>query len=513
MLGYYTIGREDPHRTALVDPDERTYSFGELVAASNRYSHGLRALGLGANDTVALILPNGVELVEVYGAAIQVGMYTVALNWHLSAPEISYILENSGARAVVAHERFGAVAAEAVVGLVDRERCFAVGGVIDGFRSLQELGAGQPADPPDDRTAGQATFYTSGTTGRPKGVRKNFGTVAPDEIGLASGIGTVAAAAPADDWVVLVNGPMYHAAPIAYMATGLDSGATVVLMDRWTPERFLDLVQRYRVNQSGMVPTMFHRLLSLPDDVRENADVSSIKYVLTSGAACPPEVKRRMIEWFGPIINEAYSATEGAGTTVTAQEWLERPGTVGRPSPGVVVRILDADGNDCPPNVPGRVFLSQTMWKFEYLGDPDKTSANRIDDMFTVGDIGYLDEDGYLFLCDRDADIIVRGGVNIYPIEIEGVLLEHPAVADAVVVGAPNDEWGEEVRAVVELKPGVASDSATVDAITDHCRTRLARYKCPTAVDFVDTMPRDPNGKVRKQPIRDRYWHGRTRRI
>jgi long-chain acyl-CoA synthetase len=227
------------------------------------------------------------------------------------------------------------------------------------------------------------------------------------------------------------------------------------------------------------------------------------------------DVKRRMIEWWGPIINEAYSATEGAGTAVSAEEWLRKPGTVGRPSAGVVVKILDEDGVECPPNVPGRVYLSQSLWRFEYRNDPEKTKANRIGELFTVGDIGYLDEDGYLFLCDRQADIIVSGGVNIYPVEVEATLMEHPAVADAAVIGAPSDEWGEEVRAVIELRPvaGVVAGPELAAELVDFCRARLAHYKCPRAVDFVDSLARDPNGKLRKQLIRNRYWAGRDRRI
>jgi long-chain acyl-CoA synthetase len=260
-----------------------------------------------------------------------------------------------------------------------------------------------------------------------------------------------------------------------------------------------------------MVPTMFHRLLALPESVRARADVSSLEVVTHAGAPCSVDVKRRMIDWFGPIITESYSSTEGAGTTVTAEEWLRRPGTVGRPSAGVELRIFDEDGTECGPGQPGLVYVSQALWRFEYHNDPVKTEANRRGDLFTVGDIGYVDEEGYLFLCDREADVIISGGVNIYPAEVEATLLTHPSVADAAVVGVPNDEWGEEVRAVVEPngEPGPRLEGELVD----FCRDRLAHYKCPRAVDFVDSLGRDPNGKLRKRPIRDRYWAGRTRKI
>jgi long-chain acyl-CoA synthetase len=304
---------------------------------------------------------------------------------------------------------------------------------------------------------------------------------------------------------------MYHAAPLAVACGALDSGALLVMLDRFVPETFLDRVERYRVTNVNMVPTMFHRLLALPEGVRDDADVSSLQFVMHAGAPCPVDVKRRMIEWWGPIITEAYSSTEGAGTTVTAEEWLQKPGTVGRPSAGVDLRIYDDDGNECAPGVPGLVYVSQSLWTFEYHNDPEKTQANRRGELFTVGDIGYVDEDGYLFLCDRDADVIVSGGVNIYPAEVEAVLLTHPAVADAAVVGVPSDEWGEEVRAVVQSS--TPTSDALADGLVAFCRERLAHYKCPRAVDFVESLGRDPNGKLRKKPIRDRYWQGRTRRI
>jgi long-chain acyl-CoA synthetase len=313
--------------------------------------------------------------------------------------------------------------------------------------------------------------------------------------------------------VDLVCGPLYHAAPFAGACGALDNGALLVMVDRWTPEDFLEKVERYRVTTVSMVPTMFHRLLALPDPVRAAADVSSLQNVSHAGAPCPIDVKRKMIEWWGPIILEAYSSTEGAGTSVTSEEWLAKPGTVGRPSPAVTLRILDDDGNECAPGVPGLVYLSQTLWQFDYHNDPDKTAASRRGELFTVGDIGYVDDDGYLYLCDRQADVIISGGVNIYPAEVEAVLLTHVAVADATVIGAPSDEWGEEVTAVVEPAAGSVPGPALADELIEFCRERLAHFKCPRTVDFVESLGRDPNGKLRKKPIRDRYWAGRDRKI
>ena len=477
-------------------------------------ARGLAEVGLTPGDTVAVLLPNGRELLEVYGAAVETGLTFVALNWHLGADEVAYILEDAGARALVAHQQFAAVARDAAdrASVPDDAR-FVAGGDAEGFRPIRELSAGQSTAPPRDPRAGQIMFYTSGTTGRPKGVRKRV--VRPDDaIALVTGVGLSASSLtltdPADDRVDLVSGPLYHAAPFAIGCGALDSGALLVLMDRFDPEGFLALVARYRVTNAVMVPTMFHRLLSLPDDARAAAEVSSLRAVTHAGAPCPLDVKFRMIEWWGPVITEAYSSTEGAGTTVSSEEWLQRPGTVGRPSPGVIIEIVDDDGNVCGPNEEGLVYLSQTLWKFDYHNDPDKTSANRRGEMFTVGDIGYLDDAGYLFLCDRQADVIVSGGVNIYPAEVESTLLAHPAVADVAVVGTPSDEWGEVVTAVVERRAG--SDVSASDLV-EFSREHLAHYKCPRVVDFVDSLGRDPNGKLRKQPIRARYWEGRDRRI
>jgi long-chain acyl-CoA synthetase len=519
-FGVFAVAASDPNRRALVDPDGSEATYGELVGSMYAQTHGLRALGLGPGDTVAAVLPNSRELLELYGAAVASGLTFVAPNWHLGADELAYVLDDSGTRAVVAHERFAEVAREAADAAgIDAPARFAVGDVA-GFRPLDELAAGFECSPLDDTVPGKVMFYTSGTTGRPKGVSKRVPpetTEAP--LALVTGIGLRAssfvalAAASIPDRVDLVCGPLYHAAPLAGACSALDNGALLVMLDKWTPEAFLDRVERYRVTHVSMVPTMFHRLLALPADARAGADVSSLQVVSHAGAPCPIDVKHRMIEWWGPVLVEAYSSTEGAGTTVTSEEWLRRPGTVGRPSPGVQLVIVDDDGNECATGQPGLVYLSQAYWEFEYHNDAEKTQAGRRGELYTVGDIGYVDEEGYLFLCDRQADVIVSGGVNIYPAEVEAVLLTHPAVADGVVVGVPSDEWGEEVRAVVEVSAGTAADAGLASELVEFCRAELAHYKCPRAVDFVDSLGRDPNGKIRKKPIRDRYWQGRARKI
>jgi len=285
-----------------------------------------------------------------------------------------------------------------------------------------------------------------------------------------------------------------------------------VLMGKWTPEGTLSLIEQHGVTNTHLVPTMFHRLLQLPDEQRTEYDVSSLKTVAHAAAPCPIAVKRQMIDWLGPIVHEYYASSEGGGTRVSAAEWLTKPGTVGRASPGAQIKILDESGAEVPAGTPGRVFMLLRD-KFEYHNDPAKTSANRIGDFFTVGDIGYLDEDSYLFLCDRDVNTIIAGGVNIYPAEIEAALLSHPSVGDVAVIGVPNDEWGEEIKAVVQVAPGISPSDALGSELLDHCRAHLAIFKCPRSVDFVEALPRQDNGKLYKRELRDRYWAGRSRRI
>jgi long-chain acyl-CoA synthetase len=284
-------------------------------------------------------------------------------------------------------------------------------------------------------------------------------------------------------------------------------------MDRWTPESALAAIERHRVTTTHMVPTQFHRLLALPEDVKRRYDVSSLRHVIHAAAPCPVDVKRGMLDWWGPVIYEYYAASEGGGTLVTPEEWLQHPGTVGRAWPGAEVRVLDDAGNACATGTPGTVYMALGTQDFEYHGDKSKTDANRRDGFFTVGDIGYLDEEGYLFLCDRKTDMIISGGVNIYPAEVESVLLTHPQVADAAVFGIPDEDWGEQVKAVVEPAPGAVPGPALAEDILGFCAARVAKYKCPRSVDFVATMPRDPNGKLYKRKLRDPYWEGRARAI
>lgn len=510
--GFLSMAEHHPQRRAMVGPDGVILTYGELASKVFATAHLMRELGLRRGDAIGVALPNGPDHLAVHAAAMISGLYVVPVNWHLTGAEIAYILDNSGAELLVAHERFAeqATAAADEVGIA-AERRLGVGW-IDGFTSLATATAGRPEVRPDWISGGNPMFYTSGTTGRPKGIRKPLPEGPAGTIGVTTTPVEVIDGVPVPlEQVHIASGPLYFAAPLHAAASTLDAGAFLVLMERFDPARWLELVAEHGVTHATMVPIMFSRLLALDEQVREAADVSSLVSVTHAGAPCPVQVKSRMIEWLGPIVNEYYASSEGAaGTAITSEEWLRKPGSVGRPR--ARLQIVDEDGNECPPNVPGAVYL-ESIWEWEYHKDADKTASAFRGDLFTVGDIGYLDEDGYLFLCDRSSELIISGGANIYPREVEDVLLTHPAVGDAAVIGAPDDEWGERVVAVVEPAVGVEGGAELADELIELCRDRLAHFKCPRQVDFTDSLGRDPNGKLRKHLVRDRYWVGHDRKI
>ncbi|HEX3788643.1 MAG TPA: acyl-CoA synthetase [Pseudonocardiaceae bacterium] len=506
-LGLWNIAAVTPDRVAVVDPDGRQVGYGELAATANRYAHGLRALGLSAGDAVVMMLPNTVDLVAVYFAAMQTGLYVVMINWHLVGPEVAYILTDSEAKAFVADERFAAVAVDAAdrAELPESAR-FAVGDIA-GFGPLAGLGSGQPATRPAERTAGSPMLYTSGTTGRPKGVRRPLTGADPDDVPAAStGFFGIFGIVPFDGHVHLCGSPLYHTAVLNFVAISIQLGHAAVLMDRWDPEEMLRLIEKHRVTHSHMVPTQFHRLLALPDEVRERYDVSSLRAMIHGAAPCPQETKRRMLDWWGPVVIEYYAATEGGGTTIMGEEWLRKPGSVGTAWPGSVVKVLDDEGRELPAGQIGTVYLRMGSSRFEYHKDPEKTRGARVGDLFTMGDIGYLDEDGYLYLRDRKSDLIISGGVNIYPAEIEGELAVHPKVADVAVFGVPHADWGEQIKAVVVPAPGVEPGPELSAELLEYARGRLAKFKLPRSIDYAEELPRDPNGKLYKRKLRDPYW-------
>jgi len=512
-VGLWRVAAEHPDRAAVVGADGTTLTFGQLAGRANQLLHGLRAIGLQRGDGVAAVLPNRVELLELHLAVAQGGLYLTPVSDRLTPAEIAHVLADSGAKLLVCSDRHAAACRAALANLEHPPVAYAIGDV-EGFAPYAALTAGRPSTRPDGRAAGATMHYTSGTTGLPKGVRRPLGDVDPDEAaGRWTGFLSLFGIAPGGTGVHLTVSPLYHTAVMVFATSSLHAGHRVVLMDRWTPEEMLRLVALHRVTTTHMVPTQFHRLLALPDEARAAADVSSLTHVIHSAAPCPVDVKRRMLQWWGPVIHEYYAATEGGGTGIGPEEWLARPGSVGRPWPGAEIRVQDDAGEPCPPGVPGTVWLSLAQAAFEYHQDAEKTRAGRRGGFFTVGDVGYLDEDGYLFLCDRGADVIITGGVNVYPAEVEAALFGHAAVADVAVFGIPDAEWGEQVKAVVQPAPGARPGEALAAELIDFCRDRLAGYKCPRSVDFVAELPREPTGKLAKRRLRDPYWAATQRAI
>ncbi len=477
-----------------------TRTFAQLNTHANQLVRALRARGCKVDDGVALMCSNRPEFAEVLAATRRAGWRLTPINWHLTAEEAAYIVDDCDAKAFIVDERFASVAEQIAARCSQVSIRLAIGGAIAGFDEYAQSIASQPSDDIADPQAGSLMLYTSGTTGRPKGVHRPQAAPASTVLGLQDNY------RPGES-VHLCTGPLYHAAPLAFsLATPHFNGATVVMMDGWDAKQALTLIEAHRVTHTHMVPTMFHRMLSLPAEVREQFDLSSLRFVLHGAAPCPVSVKQAVIAWLGPIVNEYYAATEGSGAAVDAVTWLKKPGTVGKPLTSGHVKIIDEQGNECPPNQAGAVYLAAPeVGKFSYYKDEGKTDKAYRGTHYTLGDIGYLDDDGYLFLTDRSAHLIISGGVNIYPAEVEAVLLTHPSVADVGVIGVPNFEWGEEVKAVVELQKGYAASPELAQEMIEYCKQRVASFKCPRSVDFLPTLPRHDNGKLYKQALRALY--------
>ncbi len=515
-LGFWNIAEHEPDRPALLTPDGSTWSFGALAREANRLSHGLRALGLRTGDCLATLLPNDVHAYTVRLAAFQSGLYLTALNYHLTGAEIAYVLADAEARVLIAHDRFAEAARSAAraSGGIDAARCLAVGG-IEGFGDLADLTRGQPDGDPPDRRTGQLMPYTSGTTGRPKGVRRPLPSENPTEWAAQSAIFARAFGLRPFDGTHLVVGPLYHAGPYIFSWGALDIGHRQIVTDRFDPEQTLRAIETHRITNTHLVATMFHRLLALPADVRSRYDVSSLRMVAHSAAPTPVELKKQMMAWWGPVIWETYGGTEGAATIAKPHHWLAKPGTVGRPIRGTRVTIVDEDDKLCPPGKPGRIYIERDGARVEYWKDPDKTRQSHRGRAITLGDVGYLDEDGFLFLTGRQSETIISGGVNIYPAEVEDALLAHPEVVDLAVIGVPDEEWGERVIAIVQplhMPATEAAREALGEALLTFARERVARFKCPREIHFRAELPRAENGKLYRRRLRETYWQdsGRT---
>jgi len=501
-LGFWWIAEDHPDHPAIAASPEGACSYAELAGRAHQLVHLLRASGLQPGDAVAALLPNGIGLVECALACNEAGWYFLPLNTFLTGDEVGTILEHSSARAVFAHERFASQVATVEGGAL--AAAFAVG-TIDGFVPLGEVRAAHPTTAPTGRRAGSLFVYTSGTTGRPKGIRRPPPDGDPDQAAHDAAVFGRAFDFVPFGGAHLVSTAMYHGGSHAYYMGALNVGHPLVVMPRFDAEEALHLIEQHRVFSAYMVPTQFHRLLQLPEEVRARYDVSSLHSVVHSAAPCPLEVKRRMMEWWGPVIWETYGGMEGPATIAKPRRWLEKPGTVGRAIRGTRVAILDDDGNELPAGELGGIYYGSDAPSFEYVGDAETTQAAYRGELFTIGDVGFVDDDGYLFIRDRAKDMIITGGVNVYPQEVEAVLASHPAVADVAVIGLPDDEWGESIVAVVEPAAGRTADGVLADELLDHCRAHLAKYKCPRRVEFRGSLPRTDAGKLYKRQLRDEY--------
>ncbi|MET0715017.1 MAG: acyl-CoA synthetase [Mycetocola sp.] len=481
-------------------------TYGQLERRSAQLANLLVTAGLRPGDHLAVMLENHPRYFEVFWAAMRAGLYLTPINWHLKPDEAGYIIEDCGATALVTSQALDGVVAELAPWLDQVSIRLAIDGDVDGFDRYERALNSHPTNVAFDEVEGAIMFYSSGTTGRPKGIKPPmsgapFGTMMPPLVALAQTMWKLSS-----NSVYLCPAPLYHAAPLGWSTAVQRLGGTVVVMERFDAARALELIERHRVTHAQFVPTHFVRMLKLTNEQRSERDLSSLEVAIHAAAPCPVEVKEQMIRWWGPIVYEYYAGSEGNGfTAVGPEEWLEHRGTVGKALIGII-HILDEDGNDVAVGESGQVWFESPV-RFEYHNDPDKTASVFNDRGWsTLGDVGYLDNEGYLYLTDRASHMIISGGVNIYPQEVENVLALHPLVEDVAIIGVPDPDMGEQVKAVVQLTHGADPDQATEDAILDFARSRLSAFKCPRSVDFVDDLPRLPTGKLLKRELRARYW-------
>jgi len=482
-----------------------TVTYAQLDERSKRLAQLFRAAGLRNGDHMAIMLENHPRYFEVFWAAMRAGLYCTPINWHLTADEAGYIIEDCGAQAVVTSAAVGEVAKDLEPYMGNVKTHLVMDGDLDGWDRYETELEKHPAEALDGETEGQFMFYSSGTTGRPKGIKpaltgEEYGAGGGALIMLIQGLFGFT-----EDTTYLCPAPLYHAAPLGWSTAVQRLGGTVVCMERFDPAEALSLIEEHSITHAQFVPTHFVRMLKLDEKERTKADLSSLQVAVHAAAPCPVEVKQQMMNWWGPIIHEYYAGSEGNGfCAVTPQDWTDHPGTVGKPMIGVI-HILDEDGSELPAGEAGQIWFESPM-TFEYHNDPEKTKGAYNDAGWsTLGDVGYLDGDGFLYLTDRVSHMIISGGVNIYPQEVEDALTMHPAIADVAVIGVPNPDFGEEVKAVVVAAEGAAPSDELAQHIIAYCQERLAKFKCPRSVDFVDELPRLPTGKLLKRKLRDQY--------
>ncbi|KDF00141.1 acyl-CoA synthetase [Mycolicibacterium aromaticivorans JS19b1 = JCM 16368] len=501
--------REHAHATpdkpaVILYPSGKTVTFGEMEARANQLAHLFRQAGLREGDSVAILIENNEHFHTVLWAARRSGLYYVPINTHLTAAEAAYIIDNSEAKAVVG----SAGLKDTLAGLAAEvptmpPLLIITDGELDGWRSYPECVADQPVTPIDDEIEGDLLQYSSGTTGRPKGIKRELPHLPPTEVpGMMAGL---IGFWMNPDAVYISPAPLYHTAPSVWSMQTLAAGITTVVLEKFDAQGCLDAIARHKVTHGQFVPVMFTRMLKLPEDVRNSYDISSLQRVMHAAAPCPVEIKKQMIDWWGPIVDEYYASSEAIGSTlIFAEDWLTHPGSVGKPMMGGL-HILDEDGNELPPGQAGEIYFEGGM-DFEYLNDAEKTAKSRDSHGWkTVGDIGYLDEEGYLYLTDRRHHMIISGGVNIYPQEAENMLVTHPKVMDAAVFGVPDEEMGQSVKGVVQLVDSADATEEFAAELLAWLRDRLSHYKCPRSISFESELPRTDTGKLYKQELIVKY--------
>ncbi|MDY6829632.1 MAG: AMP-binding protein [Pseudomonadota bacterium] len=488
-----------PDRMAIRAEQGPTRTYGELNARINQVARVMREQGLKPGDAVALVCSNRAEFAEALLACFRTGLRVSPVNWHLTAPEIAYIVNDCEAKVLFGDARFRDTMEEVLKESPHVQLPLAIGGSIPGFKDYDAEVEKQSGENIDNPSRGFQMLYTSGTTGYPKGVYREVAT-APTMLT------EFAHYEPGKD-TALCTGPLYHAAPLGLdLLAAIGNGVGIVLMDKWDPEKCLKFIEEYKITQSHMVPTMFHRMLALPEDVRSKYDVSSLKFIIHGAAPCPVHTKQQMYDWFGDVIYEYYGATEGVGTIVGPDDWKKKPGTVGVAPEGMLIVDEETD-EELGPGKVGIIWIPvPEEGGFKYYKAEEKTQkAYRKGTHYSMHDMGYIDEDGWLYLSDRRADLILSGGVNIYPAEVDAALLKHDAVEDVCTIGVPNPDWGQEVMSVVQLKEGVAASDQMAQDLIAHCQATIAKFKCPRKIEFTDELPRSDAGKIQRRKVRDKY--------